>query len=850
MTIRKSNPYLSLVNSYLIDSPQPSSINYWWNLGSLLGLCLVIQIASGIFLAMHVRRCGFFVNLGKVRYYFVDIIKPLILGIAGNCLLNLAWWEKVCTSMKLLIFYISGKVSNLWLKLYYLKVNLQSYQAGCLTLDSNGSSLFYNDAGMHGIVTTMEKRCISNTNIKGMSYQPKETNVLNKEWTTVSTKESNFYVEGNLDNSVMSSSYANFNRLGSTFSTQKRRLAICCLRQYSTCSGKNNNNVLDRLNDLNNFSINYPNKSIDRDLYGKFVLNKELLIFAFNNLKSKPGMMTPGFNPTTLDGISDVTIDNIILKLRNQSFQFSPMKKIEIDKSSGDKRPFSLGSPTDKLVQEVIRMVLEAIYEPQFSDNSHGFRKNRNCHTALRYVFTQFRGCTWWIEGDIKKCFDTIPHDKLINLLEMKIKDKRFVNLIRKAINAGYMFERNIKFDIIDTPQGSIISPILANIYLDQLDKFVEEIKSKFDSGLFNRSGYNRLTEYRSIESKIRKIKASGTDDKKLLRVLSNKLRNTPTRTKSDVDNKLMYVRYADDWIVAVNGRYKDAVHILELITNFCKNELGLVVSLEKTKITNTYKDNVSFLGTNIKHSIRRDLVLKRGRKSRSPGILLLTAPINKIANKLSNSGFHINHKGTTKTSWLALELPKIINLANSVIRGYLNYYSFVYNRSRLTGYVKYIIRDSVLRTIAAKMNLKTRAKVIKKYGKNITINIYDNYNSKLLKSVKLLDTSKDYKMNIWNFKIKDNVSTHIPALYSNNVSLATLLTAKCTLCSSEYRVEMHHISKLSNLKADKYDLNYLKSKMKRKQIPLCRDCHMKHHAGILTIPNNVMDKYKKKSKK
>lgn len=849
MTIRKSNPYLTLVNSYLIDSPQPSSINYWWNLGSLLGLCLVIQIASGIFLAMHVRRCAFFVILGKVRYYFVDIIKPLILGIARNHLLNLAWWEKVCLRVNLLSFNISGEVSNLWLKLYYLKVNFQSHQAGCLTLDSYGSSLLYNDAGMHGIVTTMEMRCISNTNIKGMSYQPKETNILNKGWTTVSTKESNFYVEGNPNNSVMTTSYANFNRLGNTVSMQKRGLAICCLRQYSTGSGKNNKNVLDRLNDLNNFSIKYPNKPIDRDLYSKFILNKELLIFAYHNLKSKPGMMTPGINPTTLDGISDELLDNIILKLRNQSFKFSPVRKIEIDKPSGGKRPLSLGSPTDKLVQEVIRMVLEAIYEPQFSVNSHGFRKHHSCHTALRYVFTQFRGCTWWIEGDIKKCFDTIPHDKLINLLEMKIKDKRFVDLIRKAINAGYMFERRIIFDIIGTPQGSIISPILANIYLDQLDKFIEDLKTKFDSGLTNRSRYNRLTEYRSIESKIRRIKASGSDDKKLLRVLSNKLKNTPTRTKSEVDNKLMYVRYADDWIVAVNGRYKDAVHILELITNFSRNELGLTISPEKTKITNTYKDNVTFLGTNIKHSTRRDIIIKRGRKSKSPGMLLLTAPINKIAKKLFNSGFHVDHKGKTKTSWLALELPQIIYLANSVIRGYLNYYSFVYNRNRLTGYVKYIIRDSVLRTIAAKMNLKTRAQVTKKYGNNVTINTYDNNNSKLKKSISLLDTSKDYKMNVWKFNIKDNVSTHVPALYSNYVSLASVLAAKCEICSSEYRVEMHHIRKLSDLKADKSDLGYLMSKMKRKQIPLCRDCHMKHHSGNLTIPKEILDKFNKKKK-
>lgn len=243
---------------------------------------------------------------------------------------------------------------------------------------------------MHGIVTTMEKRYIKNSNIKGMSYQSKETNILNKELTTVSTKGSNSYVEGNSDNSVMYTSYVNSNRLRSTFSTQKRELAICCIRNYSTRSGMNNKNVLDRLNDLNNFSSKYPHKYIDRDLYGKFVLNKELLIFAYNNLKSKSDIMTLGVNPIILDG----TIDNLLLKLRNQSFQFTLVKKMEINKSSEGQKPLSLGSPIDKLVQEVIRMVLEAIYEPHFSNNSHGFRRGYSSHTALKYVFTQFRGCT------------------------------------------------------------------------------------------------------------------------------------------------------------------------------------------------------------------------------------------------------------------------------------------------------------------------------------------------------------------------------------------------------------------------------------------------------------------------
>ena len=156
--------------------------------------------------------------------------------------------------------------------------------------------------------------------------------------------------------------------------------------------------------------------------------------------------------------MSHEILNNLTEKIESGTFKFTPARRIEISKANGGKRPLNLGSPLDKLVYEVIRLVLEAIYEPTFYDISRGFRPNKSTHTALRHVFTQFRGYTWWIEGDIEKCFDSIPHDKLISLLRLKIKNERFIALINKAMKAGYMFERKAKYDIIGTPQGPIIS--------------------------------------------------------------------------------------------------------------------------------------------------------------------------------------------------------------------------------------------------------------------------------------------------------------------------------------------------------------------------------------------------------
>ncbi len=848
MAIRKSNLFLTIVNGYVVDSLELSNISYWWNLGSLLGVCLVIQLATGIFLAMHVRCCASFTNQVKVWYLFVHKIKSLYLSNMWKHLLNIACREKVVILVKLLIDIQSDETSNLWLKLYYLKFNLQQHQAECLYLDSNGDNKIYNWVGVHDSVRTINFMYSNNITIKGMSEQSKEV-ILGKNRTTVSTKECELYVEGKSDKSVSNNmKYINFNRLRNNNLLlnylQKRDLAIIGLRSYSTESGQTNKNVLDELNSLHEFSKNYLNKRIDRKIYNKFMLSKELYILAYQKLRSNLGMMTLGIYLTTLDGISDETLEKIINDLRSNKFKFTLYKRIDILKLKGGTRLLNLGNLIDKLVQEVMRMVLEAIYELLFSNNSHGFRRNRSCHTALRYIFTQFKGCTWWIEGDISKCFDSILHNKLINCLEEKIDDKRFIDLIRKALNAGYLIDRRLVYDIVGTLQGSIISLILANIYLSKLDKFIEELKLEHEDP--SKKGKKiRLKEYRSIERKIGVVKKLEASNKRKfdLRKLSTKLRNTKINIKSSYDNKLMYVRYVDDWIVAINGTYSDAELYLNKIRDFCKDHLGLTVSLEKTKITNSYKNHILFLGTNIKHSSRRDIVKRKGNKTRSLGFLMLTALMKLISKKLALAGFHRYHKGLTKTTWLELELSQIIYLANSIIRGYLNYYSFVYNRNRLTGYVYYIIRDSVLRTFAAKMRLKTRAQVIKKYGLNLTI--YD-YSSPLIKElnkklaykeiIHLVNVSKEYKLNVWNFKIKNLLFMDIPSLFSNNVSLATVLASKCKICGSTYRVEMHHIRELKDIRFKKNTVDYIMSKARRKQILLCRECHMKYHSGNLHL--------------
>lgn len=232
------------------------------------------------------------------------------------------------------------------------------------------------------------------------------------------------------------------NSTRSMFNTSLRNSPVLIqFRQHSTGTGSSRN-VLSRLYDLHHRSHKYPNLPIDRDLYKTFILNKDMFLMAYNGLKSKPGMMTPGIPPITLDGSSSDYLSQLISDLRSESFSFSPGRRILIDKANGSQRPLTIGGlhlRREKLVLEVMRMILEAIYEPIFKETSFGFRPKKGCHTALRYIFTKFKGCAWWIEGDIKGCFDNLPHDRLMAILSNKIKDQRFLQLIRKALNAGYL---------------------------------------------------------------------------------------------------------------------------------------------------------------------------------------------------------------------------------------------------------------------------------------------------------------------------------------------------------------------------------------------------------------------------
>ena len=204
------------------------------------------------------------------------------------------------------------------------------------------------------------------------------------------------------------------------------------------------------------------------------MFNKELYLLAYGNIYSNQGAMTPGPCSETADGMSEAKIGEIIAAMRGERYRFAPVRRVYIPKKNGKLRPLGLPSWSDKLVGEVVRLLLEACYEPRFSGRSHGFRKGRGCHTALRDVQNTWTGTVWFVEGDISDCFGKIDHEILMKILAEKILDNRFLRLIRNMLKAGYMEEWQYYKTLSGTPQGGVVSPFLSNIYLDKLDEYVE----------------------------------------------------------------------------------------------------------------------------------------------------------------------------------------------------------------------------------------------------------------------------------------------------------------------------------------------------------------------------------------
>lgn len=429
------------------------------------------------------------------------------------------------------------------------------------------------------------------------------------------------------------------------------------------------------------------------------LFNPELYLVAYGRLYSNKGAMTPGVDGETADGMHIGKIRRIIDALRHERYRFKPARRTYIPKNNGKRRPLGLPSWSDKLVGEVVRLLLEAYYEPRFSDCSHGFRPRRGCHTALSEVAKVWRGTAWFIEGDIADCFGSLDHEVLIGILGEKVHDNRFLTLIRRMLQAGYLEDWRWNATLSGAPQGGVVSPILSNIYLDRLDKFVETVLiPEYTRG----TSRVRNHAYAAIEVKIRRARRHG--DRSAVRRLRKELRALPSMDPCDPGyRRLRYVRYADDHLLGFAGPKNEAEQIKQHLAWFLRDDLKLELSQDKTLITHARTGAARFLGYEIttQHS---DHKITKGRRSANSAIGL-RVPLSVIKAKCSP--YLKRGKPALRPQLVNENDLKIIRTFGAEYRGLTQYYLLAGDVYRLTK-VQRVMQLSMLRTLARKYRSTT----------------------------------------------------------------------------------------------------------------------------------------------
>ncbi|QFT90052.1 Group II intron-encoded protein LtrA [Bacillus sp. THAF10] len=584
---------------------------------------------------------------------------------------------------------------------------------------------------------------------------------------------------------------------------------------------------------------NYSFERLYRNLY-----NIEFYLEAYAKIYPNKGSSTKGINNDTIDGMSIIRMESLIEKLKDQTYQPKPARRTYIPKKNGKLRALGLPTFEDKLIQEVVRRILESIYEPQFSNHSHGFRTNRSCHTALKEIRNTFTGTRWFVEGDIKSFFDNIDHHVLIQLLRKRIKDEKFINLIWKFLRAGYVEDWVLHKTYSGTPQGGIISPLLSNIYLHDLDKYVEQYSERYNKS--EKRAHNLV--YHTIASKIAKRKSNNKRDwetlsekeksekLKELKALYKELQSHDSKDLFDPNyRRIKYVRYADDFIIGVIGSKNEAEQIKQDLTDFLVMELKLELSAEKTLITHSEK-NARFLSYDIR--VARDwhrMKMPNGTKKRKFNYQTkLFVPHEKYIKKLVDLGAL---KIGNSNGWKPVHRPylvhnddlEILRTYNAEIEGLYNYYCLASNVHVLQSF-RQTMKYSMIKTYANKYKT-TVSKTIAKY--NIYGSFGVRYETKEGKKTAYFTEKRMEKSREVKHRKIDTVE--LTFAYGGRTSLIDrLLAEKCEWCgTSGVPLEMHHIHKLKDLDGKKRWEQHMIAR-RRKTIAMCVPCHHNLHNGKL----------------
>lgn len=562
----------------------------------------------------------------------------------------------------------------------------------------------------------------------------------------------------------------------------------------------------------------------------RLLFNRTLYLAAYGKLYRNDGALTPGSTAETVDGMSQAKIDAIIKAIRFERYRWTPVRRTYIPKANGKKRPLGIPTWSDKLLQEVIRMILEAYYEPQFSDHSHGFRPGRGCHTALREIDQTWLGTTWFIEGDISGCFDNIDHEVLLSILAEKIYDGRFLRLIANLLRAGYLEDWKYGATLSGTPQGGVVSPILANIYLDRLDQWIETTLLP---------AYNRGAKRKPNPAYDRKVKLAHYYRTKgrhaEAAALVREAQRLPAVAPVDPEyRRLRFVRYADDFLLGFTGPRAEAEEIKRQLATFLRDTLKLELSETKTLITHARTEAARFLGYEI--VVLDDDRKRAGNGKRSiNGQIDLKVPADVVKAKCAP--YLKRGKPVHRPELLHHSVFSIVEQYQAEYRGVVQYYLLASNVCRLDR-LKWTMETSLTKTLAAKLQISV-AQVYRKY-KATHATPYGPY--KVLQVTVERGHGKKPLVARWGGiplrRQRDAVLDDQPPKVWNTRTelLERLLADTCELCGSMVDVEVHHVRRLADLhtkgRAEKPFWVKMMAARHRKTLVVCRACHEDIHAG------------------
>ena len=524
-------------------------------------------------------------------------------------------------------------------------------------------------------------------------------------------------------------------------------------------------------------------------------------------------------------------IDRIIDELRYERFRWTPVRRVNLPKPNGGTRPLGIPTWTDKLLQEVIRMILEAYHEPQFSDHSHGFRPDRGCHTALGEVVTHWTGVRWFVEGDIKGCFDNIDHAVLLSVLGEKIHDKRFLRLLKYLLKAGYLEDWKYGRTLSGTPQGGVVSPILSNIYLDRLDKYVETVLiPAHTQGTARRRNptWNALRSHREYHQKV--------GHHKLAEQLRKQMQRLPSRDPLDPDyRRLRYVRYADDFVLGFIGPKAEAKQIKESLETFLHDSLKLELSTDKTLITHATSQAARFLGYELVNQQTNTRLDPNGRRSVN-GHIGLRVPAKVIEQHCR--AYMRNGKPAHRPYLLNDDDYTIISRYQAEFRGVIQYYLMAVNVFHL-GRLQWVMEWSLAKTLANKHQATSR-RIFRRYKS--TIQTEYGPRACLKVEVQRGDGKRPLVAQFGGIPLKRKrqavLADQQPGRYRSGRTelIKRLLADECELCESTVDIQVHHVRALRDLnvkgQGTKSTWKQFMAARRRITLVVCQPCHMAIHAG------------------